>query len=416
VKKGLMSFIVAAAVSVQMSLATGAAAEGEQTALKAAFVRNNDLWLAVEESQKPLTKEEYIRNPQWSDDGNWMTFLRDENRPEVWTYEAATGGMRKLGEGSAVKWAPNSNRLAILSGKTLSVMSADRPSDHSQDRIMDNVGEFSWLPDGSGLLVSTAPELQPEGGWAPIELYVLQPGGPAGAWTKQLFYRLPGQSDDFFAVQTSSFKWSPDGKWIAFIAKPTASLSSDANTLILISSDGQSFVKAGQMLGYTDWFQWAPGSGKLAFIEGIGREASSNKKLTILEDITALDKHVLTPAGFADNDFTWDQNETIIVSRRKAAAWSSDEEERTLPILARVNVRTGQSKNLTRGIDGYGDYAPTIMNNGLLAYVQSGQSSAEVKLLKAGAKRSITWIPMLTVPEDYYGRTDWSEVIGFGKK
>lgn len=410
----LTGIIVAAAVSVQMIMATGAGAatEGEGEALRAAFVRNNDLWLAADEVQKPLTKEEYIRYPQWSDDGKWMTFLRDENRPEVWTYEAATGGMRKLGEGSNVKWAPNSNRLAILSGRTLSVVSADRPSDHSQDRLMDNVGEFSWLPDGSGLLVSTAPELQPEGGWAPIELYVLKPDS-AGAWTKQLFYRLPGQSDDFFAIQTSPFKWSPDGRWIAFIAKPTASLSSDANTLILLSSDGQSFVKAGQMLGYTDWFQWSPTSGKLAFVEGIGREASSNKKLTILEDIAALKKHVLTPAGYADNDFTWDRDEAIIVSRRKEAAWSSDEEDRTLPLLTRVNVRTGQHKNLTRGMDGYGDYAPTIMNNGMLAFVQSSQGSAEVKLLKEGARRSLSWIPKLTVAQDYYGRANWSEVIDY---
>ncbi|MCM3628629.1 hypothetical protein M3194_14795 [Paenibacillus glycanilyticus] len=412
-RKRLAGLIIAAAVGVQMVMATGAAAEGELDALQAGFIRNNNLWLAVKEVQKPLTKQEYIRSPQWSDDGKWMTFLRGENRPEVWTYEAATGGMRKLGEGSNVKWAPGGHRLAILSGRMLSVMSADRPNDHSQEQIMDNAGEFSWLPDGSGLLVSTAPELRPEGGWDPIELYVLKPGGPSAAWTKQLFYRLPGQSDDFFAIQTSPFKWSPDGSWIAFIAKPTASLSSDANALILLSSDGRSFVKAGEMLGYTDWFQWAPASNKLAFVDGTGRDASLNKKLTILEDIAALTKHVVTPAGYADNDFAWDREDALIVSRRKEAAWSSDEEERTLPVLTRVDLRTGRHKNLTRAIDGYGDYAPTIMKNGLLAYIQAGQGSAEVKLLKAGARSSITWIPKLTAAEDYYGRSNWSEMLDY---
>lgn len=411
----LIGLMLAAAVGMQMLTAPGASAEGEREALRAAFIRNDNLWLAIEEVQKPLTKEEYIRSPQWSSDGEWLAFLRDENRPEVWTYEAATGGMRKMGEGSNVKWAPNGNRLAILSGRTLSVASADRPDDHSQNRIMDNAGEFSWLPDGSGLLVSTAPELQPEGGWAPIELYVLKPGGPDGTWTKQLFYRLPGQSDDFFAIQTSPFKWSPDGGWIAFIAKPTASLSSDANTLILLSSDGRSFVKAGQMLGYADWFQWAPGSGKLAFIEGTGREASNNKKLTIVEDILSLKKRVLTPAGYADNDFTWDRDEAIIVSRRKEAAWSGDEEEMSLPVLARVELRTGQHKNLTRGMDGYGDYSPAIMKNGLLAYVQAGQGSADVKLLKAGTRRPMSWIAKLSVAEDYYGRADWSKMIDYAQ-
>ncbi|WP_127496686.1 TolB family protein [Paenibacillus glycanilyticus] len=414
--KKLTALIMAAVVVSSLLALTSAAAEGEREALQAAFIRTNNLWLAVDEVQKPLTKEEYIRSPQWSKDGNWMTFLRGENRPEVWTYEAATGGMRRLGEGSNAKWAPNDNRLAILSGRTLSVMSADRPSDHSQDRIMDNAGEFSWLPDGSGLLASTAAELLPEGGWAPIELYVLKPDGAGGAWSKQLFYRLPAQSDDFFAIQTSPFKWSPDGKWIAFIAKPTASLSSDANTLILLSSDGRSFVKAGQMLGYANWFQWAPSSGQLAFIEGTGREATSNKKLAVLEDILSVKKRVLTPRGYADNDFTWDRDEAIIVSRRKESAWSGDEEDRTLPLLAKVNLRTGQSKNVTRGIEGYGDYAPTIMRNGMIAFVQSGQGSAEVKLIKPGARRSLSWITKLTVAEDYYGRANWSDMIGYLNK
>lgn len=413
--KKLTALIISVVVSSSLLAVTSAAAEGEREALQAAFIRGNNLWLAIEEIQKPLTKEEYIRSPQWSSDGRWMTFLRDENRPEVWTYEAATGGMRRLGEGTNAKWAPNGNRLAILSGRTLSVMSADRPSDHAQNHVMDNAGEFSWLPDGSGLLVSTAAELRPEGGWSPIELYVLKPNGAERAWSKQLFYRLPPQSDDFFAIQTSPFKWSPDGRWIAFIAKPTASFSADANTLILLSSDGQSFVKAGQMLGYKDWFQWAPSNGQLAFIEGTGREATTNKKLTILDDIPSLKKRVLTPNGYADNDFTWDREEAIIVSRRKEAAWSGDEEDRSLPLLAKVNLRTGQSKNLTRSINGYGDYAPTIMNNGMVAFVQSGQGSAEVKLIKPGSRRSLSWITKLTVAEDYYGRANWGEMIDYSK-
>ncbi|MGO4106161.1 TolB family protein [Paenibacillus sp. YAF4_2] len=399
-------------VGLQAFTPTDVAAEGEREALQAAFIRNNDLWLANEEVQKPLTKGEFIRYPNWSSDGKWLTFLRNENRPEVWTYEAATGGMRKIEEGSDTKWDPHSHRLAIMSGRYLSVVSAEKPTDHSQDRIMDNVGEFSWIPDGSGLLVSTAAELMPDGQWSAVELYILKQDA-SGAWVKQLFYRLPTQSDEWFAVQTSPFKWSPDGRWIAFIAKPTASLSADANTLVLLSTDGKSFLKAGQMLAYTNWFEWAPTSGQLAFIEGTGREATSNKKLTIVDDIASLNKRVITPAGYADNDFTWDRDEAIIVSRRKESNWSSDEEDRTLPILVHANLQSGKQKNITRSLDGYGDYAPSLVNNGMLAWIQAGQGFAEVKYFRDRARRPLTWIPKLTVASDYYGRMNWSEVIDY---
>ncbi|GLX67955.1 TolB family protein [Paenibacillus glycanilyticus] len=411
--KKFASILFAIAVCTQGIMATVASADGQRETIKAGYIQSNNLWLALEEVQKPLTKQEYIRSPQWSRDGQWMTFLRNENRPEVWTYEEANGGMRKIGEGSNVKWAPNNNRLAILSGRVLNVAAANRPG--SLEKVMDNAGEFSWLPDGSGLLVSTLAELMPDGKWSPVELYVVKPDGTTGTWSKQLLYRLPGQSDDFFAVQTSPFKWSPDGSWIAFIAKPTASLSADANTLVLLSSDGQHFIKAGQMLAYDNWFQWAPASEKLAFVEGTGREATSNKKLTVIEDIPSLQKRVYTPGGYADNDFTWNGEDAIIVSRRKDAPWSSDEEDRSLPHLAKVDVRTGQSKPLTRGIEGYGDYAPVLLKDGILAFIQAGQGSAQVKLIKSGSKRQLTWIPKLMVAEDYYGRADWSKVIGYGK-
>ncbi len=71
-------------------------------------------------------------------------------------------------------------------------------------------------------------------------------------------YALPNEHDDFLALVASGFKWSPDQKWISFLAVPTASWSADSNTLCLVRADGSRFEIVDQMLLNTEWFKWAP--------------------------------------------------------------------------------------------------------------------------------------------------------------
>ncbi|WP_259391827.1 hypothetical protein [Paenibacillus thiaminolyticus] len=206
----------------------------EQKAV-AAFIRGNDLWITIGDEERQLTRGEYIRSPRWSHDGSWLAFLKGKEENEVWLYHLATGRMRQAGQGRNAQWSPSRNLLAFQSGEPRPALYIiDTEGKREPRRIADHVGNYSWQPDGTGLLYSR-------------ESLLL-----------------------------------PDGKWIAFIAVPTASMSADGNTLCMLSADGRTFTKAGQMLNYEEWFQWGRKAARSAYIEGYGREATSNKRLTVL--------------------------------------------------------------------------------------------------------------------------------------
>lgn len=131
-------------------------------------------------------------------------------------------------------------------------------------------------------------------------------------------YALPNEHDDFLALVASGFRWSPDQKWISFLAVPTASWSADSNTLCLVRADGSRFEKVDRMLLNTQWFKWAPANNILAYIEGSGRVALENKHLKVKE-LPALQQNTFTPKGYVDWDFTWKNDNVIIVSRAKEA-------------------------------------------------------------------------------------------------
>ncbi len=70
------------------------------------------------------------------------------------------------------------------------------------------------------------------------------------------------------------------------------------------------------MLLNTEWFKWAPSKNILAYIEGSGRVALENKHLKIKE-LPVLQQQTFTPKGYVDWDFTWKNDNVIIVSRAK---------------------------------------------------------------------------------------------------
>lgn len=396
--------------------ATSRAEHGAERKAGAAFIRSDDLWIAIGSDEKQLTRGEYIRSPQWSHDGSWLAFTKGQEQNEVWLYHIATGRMRKAGQGDNAQWSPTRNTLAFqseLPHRSLYVIYADDPGSGEAQRIADHVGNYSWQPQGRGLLYSVEASLMPNGKWSDIELYTvtLTPGKDVH---RQLFYTIRSQSQDFFAVTTSIFKWSADGKWIAFIAVPTASMSADGNTLCLLSADARTFVKAGQMLNYEEWFQWAPHGSTLAYIEGTGREATSNKRLTVMTGLPSLLQKSYTPTGYADRDVAWLDNHTLVAARAKEAAWTGNERERPLPSLVLVNLAGGEQPQLTQPPENTGDFFPVLLRKvNRLAWIRTDRSKAEVMLSHPDGRRPVRWIRNLTVPAGYYEHWNWSEVIDF---
>ncbi|MBG9791371.1 hypothetical protein ABD76_02065 [Paenibacillus dendritiformis] len=410
-KNRLIALIVFALLCSCLPAMSRAEPDAERKAA-AAFIRGNDLWMAIGSEEKRLTRGEYIRNPHWSHDGSWLAFSKGKEEKEIWLYHAATGEMRQAGQGDNVQWSPSRNVLAFQSQdarRTLYVTDAE--GKREPERIADHVGNFSWKPDGASLLYSVEARLLPDGIWSDIDLYTVRLDKEARS---QLFFTIKSQSQDFFAVTTSRFKWSADGKWIAFIAVPTASLSADGNTLCLLSADAGTFLKAGQMLNYDEWFQWGPQGSTLAFIEGYGREATSNKRLTVLTGMPSLLQKSYTPAGYADRDLAWLDHDTLVAARSKEAAWSGEPSERPLPSLVLVNLGGGRQPELTRPPRNVGDFFPVLLKDaGCLAWIRTDRSKAHVMLAQPDGKRAVQWIRDLTVPDGYYEHWSWGEVIDF---
>ncbi|MUT68843.1 PD40 domain-containing protein [Paenibacillus sp. NEAU-GSW1] len=402
----LAVILSAAGVSASNADATG------QEKLAAAFIRNNDLWIKTGNSEKQITQGGYIRYPRWSNDGKWIAYTKGEERPELLLYNTETLRTHRIGPGSHVEWAPNADRLVFQNDGNLSIVYADHPDRIENKPIADHTGSYSWLPDGKGLLYSKVADLLPGGGWTDVQLYTVKLKPGREVTEQKLFFQFKSESDGFFAVTTSSFKWSADGRWIAFLALPTASLSADGNTLCFLSSNAKTFVKSGQMLNQSNWFQWSPKRSQLAYIEGTGREASQNKRLTIVEDIASLRQKAYTPNGFADNDFDWQDDRTITVQRVRETSQVGN----TAPYLSNVPLERGEQTAVTQPPSDNGDYYPLFISENehrKFSWVRASSTAGAVMLAEPNGLRPTAWIDRLSLASDYYGRRDWSQVIDY---
>jgi hypothetical protein len=138
------------------------------------------------------------------------------------------------------------------------------------------VSEFDWFPNGKEFIVSTQSGRTPKG-WDPIEMYRIPKDMNLNEDKAQLLYSIQIDENDLFAVIVGSFKWSHDGKWDSFLGTTTPSWAMDSNPLCVLSSDGKVFKDIGRMLGFNDWFKWAPQANQLAYISGEGRFFVENK-------------------------------------------------------------------------------------------------------------------------------------------
>ncbi len=380
--------------------------------LKAAFVRGGDLWIKNGNVEQQLTKGEYIRNPKWSFDGEWIAYVKGKEEQELRLWHVPTGQSRLVSPERAVDylWSPEHNHLAFLVEQKLYVIHADKPGTPAE--AAEGLSNFSWLPNGKGFVASTTAELLPSG-WTQVKIVEIPLTWDNEPQAKTL-YVLPKQSSDFFAVGTSVFKFSATGKWIAFLATPTASLSADSNTLCILSADGTMFNTVDLMANNEEWFNWADRGDTLAYIGGVGREATSNKQLRVLK-IPASGKPVsYTPAGYVDQSFTWEGVQHIVVSRAAERKGTDGSATNPLPKLFEINLQGQRSKTITKPPRNYGDFYPQYLRRAdQLAWVRSDRSKANVFISGRSGKQPSIWITNIDLGATFYEQWRWSDVLSF---
>jgi hypothetical protein len=185
-------------------------------------------------------------------------------------------------------------------------------------------------------------------GWGKVPLYRIQVDANLAKDKITPFYTIQTNETDLFAIGTNYFKWSSDGKWVSFLATPTASLSMDSNTLCVISSKGKHFQSIGEMLGFKDWIKWAPSANQLAYISGEGRFFVENKRFTVADMITSKQQKEYTPVGYVDLDLEWFSPDKVIVARAKEnKEWKEGPVPPMFTTLYIINIKTEEQRQIS---------------------------------------------------------------------
>ncbi|AHA73964.1 translocation protein TolB [Bacillus thuringiensis] len=403
--------IVSGSVVLFMFLCSIAITSAENNSVKVAFIRHHNLWIKVDGKEKQLTKGENITGPKWSHDGEWLAYVKGEKQNILELYRLKDG--KKVtpfhSEASNYQWSPTENIIAFIFTGTLNTFDVEKKNADFEN-VSAGVGDYAWYPDGKNFLVSSEAHLLPTG-WTGAQLYEVQKDAHMNPHKMKHLYALPNEHDDFLALVASGFKWSPDQKWISFLAIPTASWSADSNTLCLVRADGSRFEIVDQMLLNTEWFKWAPSKNILAYIEGSGRVALENKHLTIKE-LPALQQQTFTPKGYVDWDFTWKNDNVIIVSRAKEGGFETLPEKRPFPSLYEINSTSDKQYQITNSSNKQGDYHPIFMKkSNQLIWIRSDRKKANIWIAHSDGKHEKKWIENVDIPEWYYEKWNWENVI-----
>ncbi|OZM57571.1 hypothetical protein CIB95_04155 [Lottiidibacillus patelloidae] len=339
---------------------------------KAVFIRDGNLFLLINNEEKQITKGgTVVGSPQWSHDGKWIVYSErvpvkfqqiDKQDVTINVYHLETEKVKQIfHNGYSPKWSPTKNVVSFNFGPTLNISNLTRFYN-----IATGVSSYAWFPDGSGFILSTSGNLTPKG-WTGATLYkkeISENYEEVLLGEAELFLKLPsavGFGDiKGLAVFAGDMTFSPSGKWLSFVAIPTASMSMDGNMLCVVTSDGKHFKVIDEIIFGVGKPKWAPSTDTLAFIAGGGRIVFgfTNKDLKVKEMPVSF-----TPENFADLDFDWITNKTIVTSRVQEKPWSNDFSKHPLPSLYAINIETNQQVKITEPPKGYGDYEPVYVKS-----------------------------------------------------
>ena len=341
---------------------------------KAAFTRDGHLFIWINGEETMITDDLYVSDPVWSYDGNYLAYKAvpslDNNESEiqeVWILHIPTNKQYKLSiQGSEYKWSPTKNELAVLSGNSLSIAQLKEDTLPVIHPLANGVWTFVWAADGTNILLSKEAVLFPDG-WSHPRLYnaswVENERNDWDVSVASVFTAPSPVSVGDTSIQSISmdhFRWSSDLKWLSMIITPTASLSEDSNIVGAFAPENKVFIPLGEMLNKGEWLQWAPTKPLLASIQGSGRlhAGFKNKKLTV-QTVLPMKTKVYTPEKHADIDFTWMDDNKIIVAR----GLETDKPSSFESSLYLVDIKSNTAKKLVHNSKGTSDYRPVILTN-----------------------------------------------------
>ncbi|PFW56175.1 translocation protein TolB [Bacillus cereus] len=321
--------------------------------LTAAFIRDHQLWIKNGNQEIQITKNRYVYSPKWSYDGRFIGYIDGDEtgkKSNLFIYDTKEKinyqpYVRVLT--SDFKWSPNKNQLAYTDQGLLNVTKIKNGRPQGFENVSLGVSDFEWFPNGKEFIVSSQSCLRPTG-WGKVPLYKIPVDANLTKDKIKPFYTIQTNETDLFAINANYFKWSSDGKWISFLASPTASLAMDSNTLCVISSKGKHFRKIGNMLWFKDWMKWAPSANQLTYISGEGRFFVENKKFTVADMVTVKQQKEYTPVGYVDLDLEWFSPNKVVVARaQENKVWKEGPVPTMFTTLCMINIKTEEQRKIS---------------------------------------------------------------------
>jgi dipeptidyl aminopeptidase/acylaminoacyl peptidase len=267
----------------------------------------SELWMIPARGGEPVRftyNDKSDRAPQWSPDGKQIAFLSqrgESSTTQVYVIPITGGEAMQITRAEtsvgAFRWSPDGSRIAyvVTDPKTKEETQAeregrdwivaDRNYKHTRLFVVDvktkeshrvikadlTVHEFDWSPDGKQFIVGTTETPLVDDAYMRVKLQIVSAeGGEPRALA-------PTEG------KLSNARWSPDGKWIAWLGA-TSMNDPYAGSLFVVSSNGgtpENLLKGYE--GTTTSLSWQPGKPATAVFSAIERQANAMYAISLAD-------------------------------------------------------------------------------------------------------------------------------------
>lgn len=269
-------------------------------------------------------------HPRFSSDGKRLAFLSDPGGGTQLVVADAGGGHRKVlthgGEVEAFDWSPDGRQLVFVRRD---------PQGRKADNDPWVITRSQIQRDGEGFVTDRHDHL-----WL-----VSAAGGEPRPLTS-------GSYDE------ADPRWSPDGKWIAFVSNRTADPDSNDNTdVFVVGTDGKDLRAVAANPGPDETPRWSHRSDRIAFVGGVRPNDLYETRPLMVATLSG--GPVLNLTGALD---TWVAYDDLAGGGREGGIWSRDDdtlyvtlERRGATFLAAIPAAGGAAREILGGrrhIDG----------------------------------------------------------------
>jgi Tol biopolymer transport system component len=380
---------------------------------------------SVGSSPLRVTYDGRNHSPHWSPSGEWLSYLKGDDLPELWIVRRDGGGARLVatGVGEAYAWSPVVDALAYAEGGGISLVIPQLPEpvvwvgpDAIETPVDANasIGKIAWSPDGEKVAFTWSAQ-SPDEGEIQDGLWVVDRA--EGTPVQVLEGNLPEQG------QILLHGWSGDGQHLIYwqAAILSASILADGVPLYSVPVEGGTpQLLAEPILVHEDAVESQPnGLPQVTVVVGSGRQMWHEKRLQTVV-VGGTQKWELTPFDQAVTSPVWSPDGSTIAYIGMPDVEGVDGGPEAKAALNQRQLWIVEGGNIPepRPVTGdmkYREEAPYWIDNEILLIARLDPiGRASLWLVSKTGEEQQLLVPELTpVPEwfGFYGYIDWSRLF-----